>query len=130
MKNNIPIFGILMLILIILRFLFNDNPQLIAVVASINLAALLIVLFSLTTRIKERGIKKIERMGTVKHFVSRSCKQFRLLIDCGIYIPYGVASIIYLLCFKCELGNDVISIIALCLSLSDEYIVATIMDFL
>ncbi len=130
MKNNIPLFTVIMVILVILRCLFNNNPQLVVIIAGINLTALLIVLFSITAQLKKRGTEKITRIGAVNHFVKRDNKHFRRAIDCGVYIPYAFISSIYLLYFKCELGNDIISIVALCLSLSNEYIVTTIIDLL
>lgn len=130
MKNNIPIFGFIMVILIIVRCSFNSIPQLVLVIAAINLVALLMVLFSITAQIKEQGSNKINRLGPVKHFANRDNKRFCHMLNCVTYIPYTVISIIYLLWFKCALGNDIISIIALCLSLSDQYIVTLIIDYL
>lgn len=52
MKNNLPVFGIITVILVVFRILLNNNPQLVFVVASINLVALLIVVFAITNRAK------------------------------------------------------------------------------
>ena len=130
MKNNIPIFGIIMIILIVVRCIFNNNSESLVIIAAINLVALLIVLFSITSQIKDQGKRKIERVGSIKHFINRDNKRFCRLVDRSTFIPYAIISIIYLVRLKCELGNDIITIVALCLSLSDEYIVTTIIDYL
>lgn len=58
MKNNLPVFGIITVILVVFRILLNNNPQLVFVVASINLVALLIVVFVLPTEQKQQSLKK------------------------------------------------------------------------
>ena len=55
MKNNLPVFGIITVILVVFRILLNNNPQLVFVVASINLVALLIVVFAITNRAKNNN---------------------------------------------------------------------------
>lgn len=58
MKNNLPVFGIITVILVVFRILLNSNPQLVFVVASINLVALLIVVLLLPTEQKQQSLKK------------------------------------------------------------------------
>ena len=122
MKNNLPVFGIITVILVVFRILLNNNPQLVFVVASINLVALLIVVFAITNRAKTTIAEKITQSGVPKDIEIREKKQFRRCIDCWTYIPLAIIYISYLFCFSSELGNDIISIVALGLSLSDSFI--------
>lgn len=122
MKNNLPVFGIITVILVVFRILLNNNPQLVFVVASINLVALLIVVFAITNRAKTTIAEKITQSGIPKDIEIREKKHFRRCIDCWTYIPLAIIYISYLFCFSSELGNDIISIVALGLSLSDSFI--------
>ena len=122
MKNNLPVFGIITVILVVFRILLNNNPQLVFVVASINLVALLIVVFAITNRAKTTIAEKITQSGVPKDIEIREKKHFRRCIYCWTYIPLTIIYISYLFCFSSELGNDIISIVALGLSLSDSFI--------
>lgn len=121
MKNNIPLFGIIIAILIVFRVLLNNNPQLIFVVASINLIALLIVVFSITVQIKTKITYIIEQSGIPEDIATREKTQICRIVD-GLYIPLAIIYIVYLVSFCSELGNDIISILALGLSLTDSFI--------
>ena len=122
MKNNLPVFGIITAILLVFRILLNNNQQLVLVISSINLAALLIVVFSITVQIKTKISNKIIQSGVPQDIIKREKKQVCRAVDCYTYIPLAIVYIIYLFFFSCELGNDIISIFALGLSLSDTFI--------
>lgn len=122
MKNNLPVFGIITVILIVFRVLLNNNSQLIFVVASINLVALLVVVFSITVQTKTKIAEKITQSGVPKDIRNREKKCLFRSVDCWTYIPLTIIYIAYLVCFCSELGNDIMAIIALGLSLSDSFI--------
>lgn len=122
MKNNIPVFGIITVILIVFRILLNNNSQLILVVASINLVALLVVVFSITVQTKDKITEKITQSGVPKDIRKREKKHLFRSVDCWTYIPLTIFYIDYLVYFCSELGNDIMAIIALGLSLSDSLI--------
>ena len=100
MKNNLPVFGIITVILVVFRILLNSNPQLVFVVASINLVALLIVVFAITNRAKTTIAEKITQSGVPKDIEIREKKHFRRCIDCWTYIPLAIIYISYLFCFS------------------------------
>ena len=118
-ENNLPVFGIITIILIVSRILLNDNTQLIVVVALINLIALLVVIFSITVQTKNRINEKITESGVPLEVKEREKKKLFRRIDCSAYFTLAVVYIFYLSVLCSELGNDIISIIALGLSLSD-----------
>lgn len=122
MKNNLPVFGIVTVILVVFRVLLNNNSQLVFVVASINLVALLVVVFAITNQAKEKITEKITLSGVPKDIRIREKKRLCRCVDCWTYIPLTIIYIGYLFCFSSELGNDIISIVALGLSLSDSFI--------
>ena len=128
MKNNIPIFGIITVILIVFRILLDDNLQLPLVIALINLVALLMVVFSITNQIKIKLIEKTTDSGVPKDIIKREQKNIVLYTDCYPYIALLTFYVIYLFFLCSELGNDIISIAALGLSVSDTFIVKAIVS--
>lgn len=122
MKNNLPVFGIVTVILIVFRILLNNNTQLVFVVALINLVALLVVVFAITNQAKAKITEKVTRSGVPKDIRKREKKHLCCSVDCWTYIPLTIIYIGYLSYFSSELGNDIISIVALGLSLSDSFI--------
>ena len=126
--NKFPIYGIITALLIVFRCILNNNPQLVIVVAVINLIALLIVVFDVTSKIKTGFSSRIQQTGVPDDIVTREAKRIKKRIDCIVYIPLLVVYIVYPIFWVSNLGNDVITIIALCISLSDSYIVDTIVD--
>lgn len=128
MKNNLPVFGIVTALLIVFRCLTEKSPYLIETIAIINLVALLIVIFSITIQIKKELTGKIKQLGVPQEITLREIGDVRKRIDIFTYVPLGVFSVIYVALFASTLVNDIISIIALCLSLSDAYIVKTVVN--
>jgi len=126
MKNKLPVFGIVTVILIVFRILLNNNSQLIFVVALINLIALLVVIFSISGQAQAKITERIEQSGVPKDIKMREKRIFCQTVDCWAYIPLTIFYIIYLVCLCSELGNDIISIVALGLSLSDSFIADTV----
>ncbi len=128
MKSNLPIFGIITALLIIFRCLIEQSEHLLKAIAIINLVALLIVVLSITVQIKKELIEKIYRLNVPQDISAREIKNMQRTIDLFVYIPLGIACIIYLIVFTSSLRNDIISIVALCLSLSDTYIINAIVS--
>lgn len=128
MKNNLPVFGIVTALLIVFRCLTEKSPYLTETIAIINLVALLIVIFSITIQIKKELTGKIKQLGVPQEITLREIGDVRKRIDIFTYVPLGVFSVIYVALFASTLVNDIISIIALCLSLSDAYIVKTVVN--
>lgn len=128
MKNNIPIYGIATIILIVFRCIFNDNEQLMYIIAFINLIALLLVIFSVTEKTKKQIVEKISLSGAPKEICDREVRSSQIVINLVVYIPVLVLYIVYFVWFTSELWNDILSILALGLSLSDEHIVKALTD--
>lgn len=125
-KNNIPIFGIITAILLVVRILLDSNSQLVIAVASINLVALLLVVYSITDQIRTQVTNKIEKSGVPRDIMERERQQVCRNVYCCAYIPLAIIYVIYLAYFSSQLGNDIISIVALGLSLSDTFVANTI----
>ena len=119
MKNKLPVFAFVTAILFVVRILFNSNSQLTLVIASINLVALLVVVFSILNQIMERISEIIKDSNVPLEVMNREKKDTYKRVFFRTFIPLLVFSILYLVFWCCELANDLISIVALGLSLSD-----------
>lgn len=120
MKNNVSICMMAMALSIGLRFLDGSNyhPNFFYLItSSINLVALFVVVNSILTQ-TQNNIRE-----TYKHPFQSNQKDFNKCIELISYIiklSMIVGSIIYLLNFRSSKGDDIISIIALFLSLCDS----------
>ena len=122
MKNNFPVFGILTLLLLLFRIILNKNAQLVYVVSVINLIALLIVVFSISKSIKAGVSTTIHNSGVPQEIIDREIKETFHKLDLLIYLPLAIIVLLYLVFLSSQLGNDIIAIVALGLSVSDSYI--------
>lgn len=122
MKNNVAVYGIIIALLLSFRILIDKNDQLLLFVAAINIVALLVVVSSITSNAKAIIKKKITLSGVPDAIVAREVKIGHRRIDYYTYIPLVIICLAYLFFIHSELGNDIISIVALGLSLTDSFI--------
>lgn len=115
-----------MALLIIFRCLTEKSTHLVEFIAIINLIALLIVIYSILVQIKEGLVKRIEAFQIPNAIALREKNSVSKRLDFIVYIPFGLFSILYVIFFPSALLNDIITIVALCLSVSDEYIVEAV----
>ncbi len=112
--------GVLIILLIPLRIIFNYNEQLLYIVACINIFALFVVLHTILRNSRNKIIRYI------RSFPDQLVVRERRKINCMfgfVYILIFITYIVYLKAFCSECSNDIISILALGLSLFDDYIV-------
>ena len=128
MKNKLLILGAIMLLMIACRYWLYNSPHEIPAVAGINLLSLLIVFLSLKEHMKDVFRKKIEATCVPKEIIQRetnaACKRIHLL-----YLPLAGFAVLYYLLWICELGNDIIAIVALFLSLVEVDLAVVAIDF-
>ena len=122
MKNHTPTFVILTLLLIAFRCLFNGTDQLVLVNGLLNSVALLFVFFSITEQIIEAIHSRIDTVPLPKDIAVREKKSKKIATYIISYLVYAIIVFVYLRFFISELGNDILSIISLGLSLIDRNI--------
>ena len=123
-----PFFGIITVILVVVRILLDSNHQLPLVIASMNLVALLMVVYSISKQITTQLLQKAFSSRVPRDIIKREQKVIILRTNCFTYIPLLILYIIYLFFLCSELGNDIISIASLGLSLSDTLISKAIVN--
>lgn len=124
MKNNFQGIAIFTCILIALRCIVEANPLRDRIVSFINIFALLVVVILITERIKKGLISDIKSYHVPLQIERREIRDLSIRLSLRIYIPYAIISILYFLFLSSGLGNDIISIVALGLSLCDDHIVS------
>jgi len=113
------IFGLL----IFLRFVFEDNSDLVVLVTIFNIVAALIVLLDISAGIRDAIIEKIKDSCAARTISAREQRKFKKIFDCSLGV--GVILFIGLTLIFCRsnLGNDVLSMASLGLSLLIDEIV-------
>lgn len=128
MKNKDLIFIFIMLLMIACRIWMNNTANEVSAVAGINLISLLIVVVSMTGHMRDRIREKIEQTRVPAQIMGREITKAYKYVGC-LYCPVGIFALLYFMQGTCELANDIISILALFLSLTEEGIAAVAADF-
>ena len=128
MKNKFQTIAIITLILIVLRCMVEANPQCTLIVSGINVAALLFVVYLITEQIQAGTIDKIKEFHIPEQIEKREITGIKRKIGLCVYLPFAVLSVGYLVFLSSGLGNDIISIIALGLSLCDNHLVSSVVS--
>lgn len=124
MKNKFQTIAIITLILIVLRCMVESNTQCVLIVSVINITALLVVVYLIAEQIKIGLEENIMGLHIPKEIEEREIHELKKKMGLIIYVPFALASLGYLLFLSSGLGNDIISIIVLGLSLCDNHIVS------
>lgn len=124
MKNKLQAIAIITLILIVLRCMVETNPQCVLIVSVINITALLVVVYLIAEQIKAGIEESIKELHIPEQIEKREIRRIKKRTELTIYVPFALISMGYLLFLSSGLGNDIISIIALGLSLCNNHIVS------
>ena len=122
MNTHNIIFVFFTIFLIIVRCIADPFPHLLIIVALLNLLSLAVVIISIIEQIRKKVIIKSNESPAPKAIVARERKRLikatytisiaLFLILSGVYLTFGLS----------ELGNDIITILSLGLSLIDSCI--------
>ena len=123
MKNHTPMFIFFTLFLIAIRCITDNHPDIVFIVSLINLGALLAVIYLITEQVINKVIDRISKSNAPQQIIEREQKDKKITINLIAYIIFIAFALVYLLWFKSSLGNDIISIVALGLSLIDTYLI-------
>lgn len=126
MKNKLQTIGIITVILIALRCLVESNPQCVLIVSAINIAALLVVVYLICEQIRTGVSDNIKEHNIPKQIEKREIRSFTIKLSLLVYIPFALATVAYLVFWSSGLGNDIIAIVALGLSLCDNHIASLV----
>lgn len=126
MKNQTSTFVIITALLIAFRCLLNDSGRLVFANALVNVVAILLVFLSITEQIIEKTHNRIDDMGIPKEIECREKRRKKIYTRICSYSFYAIIVAVYLLFLVSELGNDIVSIASLGLSLIDKGIANSI----
>lgn len=128
MKENIQsprlILVLVFACLIFVRAKFTKSEDIETILAVINIVSLYIVILDIAERIKKRILTNIEKTCDSKTIIRREKKKFTRIFYIAIILVNAPIIYIYFRCWTCNLGFDIISIVALALSLLDDEMVA------
>lgn len=121
--NKLESILIVTVLLVALRCVVEKTEQSCQYVSVINIIALLVVVYLTTEQIVLAIKDKISSLNVPKEVRVREVRNVQRNQYFLVYVPFTVLSLIYLILFSSSLGNDIISIIALGLSLCNNHIV-------
>lgn len=128
MNRNISILSVVIAIVILLRCIFDSNENLLYIVAGINIIAIAFVLYTIIEKTVNGIANNIRESNVPKQIIVREEKIIRFKMW-GWSIGVSIIAVIAYLSFWCSnLGNDIISILALGLSILDDEIVKKITE--
>lgn len=130
MKDEAPIIWILTVGLIIVRIMMNKIAEVDLVVAIINIVALLGVILIVVRKIVSKVQTAIEDSGVPIEIRNREKNATIRKLEWIVYAPLLLFIMIYLVFWKSGLGNDIISIISLGLSLTDVTVVDVVSNYI
>ena len=122
MKNQTSTFVIITALLIAFRCLLNDPDRLVFANALVNVVAILLVFLSITEQIVKITHNRIDDMSIPKEIKLRENRCKKIWVRICSYSIYAIIVAVYLLFLVSELGNDIVSITSLGLSLIDKSI--------
>lgn len=117
------------IILIILRCLLNTNDQLLYVVAGICLIGFIYVLVVIWHNAYKRVLNLLEDNNYPKEVVRNEQEKIRNFSVGFFFLPIVAFTLAYMIFLCSNLGNDILSIVSLFLSLCDEDITTSIVSF-
>lgn len=113
--------------LIVCRCYVENISNSLVFVAMINVIALLVVFFQIADGLKKKTEKRIDTVCLSKGIAAREKKTFHKRFYVGLIIVNLALILFYFFVIGCSnVGNDILSILALALSLLDDEIVDTI----
>lgn len=128
MNKNISVLSIAIAIIIFLRCILDGNDNIIYIVAGINIVAIIFVVYTIIEKILNNIIDKIKKSKVPEQIINREIASAQVKIW-GWSIAIGVIVILVYFWKWCSgLGNDIISILALGISILDDEIVKEITD--
>lgn len=130
MKDEAPIIWILTVGLIIVRIMMNKIAEVDLVVAIINIVALLGVVLIVVQKIVSEVQTAIEDSGVPIEIRNREKNAAIRKLEWIVYVPLLLFVMIYLVFWKSGLGNDIISIVSLGLSLTDVTVVDVVSNYI
>ena len=127
-NKEISILVITIAIIILLRCIFDSNENIIYIVVGINIVAIVFVLYTIIEKILDDIIDRIKKSEVPLQIIKREIKNTQLKIW-GWTIAFSAVVIVWYFLYACSgLGNDIISILALGISVLDDEIIKKITE--
>lgn len=128
-KSSLFVLGI-GIIMSIVRFIIRDSADLTTIMAAVNIFALVFVLWILLEEIKIQTFNQIEDFLTTPERKKHFKFILQVIYAIIIIIIFLVISYIFLYKYRSNTGNDIMAILALCISIETTRLSNTIKNII
>jgi hypothetical protein len=128
-KSSLFVVGIGM-VMSIVRYIIRDSNELITIMAAVNIFALVFVLWILLEEIKTKSFIQID-----KFFIDPERKNYfkfilKSIVALVIIVIFLSTTYIFLYKYRSNTGNDIMAILALCISIETSRLSNTIKNII
>lgn len=128
-KSSLFVVGIGM-VMFIVRYIIRDSNELITIMAAVNIFALVFVLWILLEEIKTKSFIQID-----KFFIDPERKNYfkfilKSIVALVIIVIFLSTTYIFLYKYRSNTGNDIMAILALCISIETSRLSNTIKNII
>lgn len=123
LSKNIWVISIVIGIIIFIRCIFDNDENIIYIIGGINIVAIVYVVCTIIEKILNGIISKIDESGDPRQIRKRETRKIKIMIWSVCTVLGALIIGIYFSVMCSSLGNDIISILALGISVLDDDIV-------
>lgn len=128
-KSSLFVLGIGIVISIV-RFMIRGSNDLITIMAAVNIFALIFVLWVLLEQIKTQSFNQIDKFRIAPERKEHFKFILKLIISIVIIFIFAIMTYIFLVKYRSNTGNDIMAILALCISIETNRLSNTIKNII
>jgi hypothetical protein len=115
-KSSLFVLGI-GIVMSIVRFLIRSSDDLTTIMSAVNIFALVFVLWILLEEIKIKSFNQIDNFSISAKRKNRFKTKLKFFVALAIIIIFLFTTYIFLYKYRSNTGNDIMAILALCISI-------------
>lgn len=129
LKSSIFVLGV-GIVMSIVRFMIRDSNDLTTIMAAVNIFALIFVLWILLEEIKLKSCHQIDNFIIAPERKKHIQCMIKISISLIIALIFCIVIYIFLIKFLSNTGNDIMAILALCISIETNRVSETIKNII
>ena len=128
-KSSLFVLGI-GIVMSIVRFIIRGSSDLIIIMAAVNIFALIFVLWVLLEETKTHSFNQIDKFFIAPERKKRIKFILKVIFALAILIVFIIITYVFLFKYRSSTGNDIMAILALCISIETSRLSITIKNII